>query len=138
MKNGIFRALEEFSSDIKHIINLKVCESTALPSSMHDNQNVVYIKASPATIALTINQLSAVNATFGKVLCIATDNTLLHLISTKSMPILLYGLDVCLLNVASLDLVQTRLLMNVFKTSTNDIIQECCVMFDVKSISDTL
>ena len=51
----------------------------------------------------------AVNAIFGKVLHIATEDTVLHLIATKCMPILLYGLDVCPLNVAdkrSLDFVQ--------------------------------
>ena len=57
------------------------------------------------------------------------------------MTILLYGLDVCPLNVAdkrSLDFVQTRLLMNLFKTSSIAIIQECRVMFDVKSVSDMI
>jgi len=58
----------------------------------------------------------AVNAIFGKVLHIATEDTVLHLIATKCIPILLYGLDVCPLNVAdnrSLDFVQTRLLMKL-------------------------
>ena len=57
------------------------------------------------------------------------------------MPILLYGLDVCPLNVAdkrSLDFVQTRLLMKLFKTSSTDIIQQCRAMFDVKSVSDLI
>jgi len=52
----------------------------------------------------------AVNAIFGKVLRIATEDTILHLISTKCMPILLYGLDVCPVTVAdtrSLDFIQT-------------------------------
>ena len=63
----------------------------------------------------------AVNAIFGKVLNIATEDTVLRLIATKYMPILLDGLDVCPLNVAdkrSLDFVQTRLLMKLFKTSS--------------------
>jgi len=56
---------------------------------------------------------------------------------------LLYGLDVCPLNVAdkrSLDFVQTRLLMKLFKTSSRptDIIQQCRAMFDVKSVSDLI
>ena len=58
----------------------------------------------------------AVNAIFGKVLHTATEDVVLHLIASKCMPILLYGLDVCPLNVAdkrSLDFVQTRLLMKV-------------------------
>ena len=54
---------------------------------------------------------------FGKVLHIATDDTVLHLISTKHMLILLYGLDACPVTLAdqrSLDFVQTRLLMKLF------------------------
>ena len=78
---------------------------------------------------------------------IATEDrsTVLHLIATNCMPILLYGLDVCPLNVAdkrSLDFVQTRLLMKLFKTSSTDIIQQlmpcyvCCHC--VKSVSDLI
>ena len=56
----------------------------------------------------------AVNALFSKVLRIASEETMLHLISTKCVPILLYGLDACPLNMAdkrSLDFIQTRMLM---------------------------
>jgi len=83
----------------------------------------------------------AVNATFGKVLRVVTEDTVPHLISTKCMPILLYELDTCPLNVAdkrSLDFVLTRLLMKLFKISFTDVIHECCVMFDVKSVSDLI
>ena len=68
----------------------------------------------------------------------ATEDVVLHLIASKCMPILLY---VCPLNVAdkrSLDFVQTRLLMKLFKTSAIAIIQECRVMFDVKPVSDMI
>ena len=64
----------------------------------------------------------------------------MHLIS-KYMPILLYGLDACPLNFAdkrSFDFVHTRLLMKLFKTSSADIIHECRVMFDVKSVSNLM
>ena len=35
------------------------------------------------------------NAVFGKVLRIATEETILYFISAKCMPILLHGLDAC-------------------------------------------
>jgi len=38
----------------------------------------------------------------------------------------------------SLDFVQTRLLMKLFKTSSTDIIQQCRAVFDVKSVSDLI
>ena len=66
---------------------------------------------------------------------IATEDTILHLISTKCMSILLYGLDVCPVTVVdtrSLDFIQTRLLMKLFKTAVGgslDIICECGAMF---------
>jgi len=73
----------------------------------------------------------AVNAVFGKVLRIATEESILHLISAKCMPMLLYGLDACPVNVAdkrSLDFMQTRLLMKMFNTGSVDVVHECCVI----------
>jgi len=83
----------------------------------------------------------AVNAVFGKVLRIATEESILHLISAKCMPILLHGLDACPVNVAdkrSLDFVQTRLLMKMFNTGYVDIVHECCAMFDIRSVSSLI
>jgi len=62
---------------------------------------------------------------------------MLHLISAKCMPILLYGLDACPLNVTnkrSLDFMQTLLLMKMFNTGSVDIVHECCVIFDIRSV----
>jgi hypothetical protein len=83
----------------------------------------------------------AVNAIFGKVLRIATEDIILHLISSKCIPILLFGLDVCPVSVAdkrSLDFGQTRLLMKLFKTGSLDIVNECRAMFGIKSVSDLI
>jgi len=66
---------------------------------------------------------------------------MLHLISTKCVPILLYGLDACPLNVAdkrSLDFIQTRLLMKLFNASSTDIVNECRVMFNIQSVSSLI
>ena len=51
------------------------------------------------------------------------------------MPILLYGLDACPLDVAdkrSLEFIQTPLLTKLFSTSFIDIANECSVMFSIR------
>jgi len=66
---------------------------------------------------------------------------ILHLISAKCMPILLYGVDACPVNVAdkrSLDFMQTRLLMKLFNTGSVDIVHECCVGFNIRSASSSI
>ena len=57
------------------------------------------------------------------------------------MPLLLYGLDVCPVSIAdrrSFDFAQTRLLMKIFKTGTVDIINECRIMFGIRTVSDII
>ena len=81
------------------------------------------------------------NGIFGKVLRIATEDTVLHLILTKCIPILLYSLDVCPVSVAdnrSFDFMQSRLLKKVFKTGSIDVINECCEMFNIRSVSSLI
>ena len=81
------------------------------------------------------------NSLLSKVLRIASEETMLHLISTKCVPILLYGLDACPHNTAdkrSLDFIQTRLLMKLFNTSSTDIVNECRVMFNIQSVSSSI
>jgi len=54
---------------------------------------------------------------------------------------LLYGLDACPVNVAdkrSLDFVQTRLLMEMFNTGSVDIVHECCVMLNIRTVSSLI
>ena len=53
------------------------------------------------------------------------------------MPILLYGLDACPIIVSdrkSLDFTITRILMKIFKTTSNDIIGECQAAFNFPSV----
>jgi len=57
------------------------------------------------------------------------------------MPMLLYGLDACPVNVAdkrSLDFMQTRLLMKMFNTGSVDVVHECCAMFDIRTVSSLI
>ena len=83
----------------------------------------------------------AVNAVFGKVLRLASEETILHLIASKCMPVLLYGLDACPISVSdirSFDFVQTRLLMKIFNTGSITIVNKCHEMFGLKRISEMI
>ena len=52
----------------------------------------------------------------------------MQLVSSKCMPVLLYGLDACPLNKAavnSLDFVINRFFMKLFKSNNIDIVRKC-------------
>ena len=75
----------------------------------------------------------SVNAIFGKVLSTATVDVILHLINSKCLPVLLYGLEVCPLTKAdmqSLDFCANRILMKLFVTSNISIVDECRHFFN--------
>jgi len=77
------------------------------------------------------------NAIYGRLGRSASEETILFLINSKCMPILLYGLDACPINVSdrkSLDFTITRILMKIFKTTSNDIIGECQTAFNFPSV----
>ena len=66
----------------------------------------------------------SINASFGKVDRIASDEVILYLVNTKCLPILLYGLECYPLNKAdtrSLDFAVTRFLMKMFRTVNMDV-----------------
>ena len=72
----------------------------------------------------------AVDVVFGKVLRIATEDTILHLISTKCISIMLYCLDASAVTDAdkrSLDFAQNRLLMKLFKSGSSYYTAMCYV-----------
>jgi len=73
----------------------------------------------------------SINAIFGKVGRIASEEVVLHLVKTKCLPILLYGLECYPLNKAdtrSLDFAVTRFLMKMFRTV--NVINDCRLYFD--------
>jgi len=77
------------------------------------------------------------NAIYGRLGECASEETILFLINSKCMPILLYGLDACPIIVSdrkSLDFTITRILMKIFKTTSNDIIGECQAAFNFPSV----
>ena len=51
----------------------------------------------------------------------------------------MYGLDVCSVCFAdkhSFDFIQTRILMKIFKTKSLDIVTQCRLMFNLRTISE--
>ena len=72
------------------------------------------------------------NAIFGKVGRIASEEVILQLLYSKCVPILLYSLEVCPLNISdirSLDLVIDRLFMKLLKTNNINIVRLCQTQF---------
>ena len=66
---------------------------------------------------------------------VATEDIILHMIRTKSLPILLYATEATNLlpsTVSSLDFCVTRFVMKVFRSSNRDIIKSCLDHFDFK------
>jgi len=83
----------------------------------------------------------SLNAVFGKVGRLASEEVILELVCKKCLPILLYGLEACPLNISerkSLDFPVTRFLMKLFKSSNMDIINSCRSYFGFALPSELL
>ena len=81
----------------------------------------------------------AADAVFGKVGRIASEGVILHLVKSKCLPVLLYGLEVCPLtktDLKSLEFVINRFFMKLFRTTNIDIVKTCQSQFsfDLPSI----
>ena len=77
----------------------------------------------------------SVNAIFGKTGRIASEHVTLHLIYSKCIPVLLYGLEACLLtksDLSSLDFELNLFMMKLFKTANSAIVDCCRVNFGLK------
>ena len=80
------------------------------------------------TFQCKCNFYSAVNGIFSKIINFASEKVILELITTKCMPILLYGLESCQLSngdLHSLDFTYNRMCMKLFKSSNVELIKEC-------------
>jgi hypothetical protein len=83
----------------------------------------------------------ALNAIFGKVGRVASEEVVLQLVSSKCLPILMYGTEACGLrksDIQSLDFAIIRFLMKLFKTSNISIIQDTIVFFNFLLPSELL
>ena len=79
------------------------------------------------------------NAVYGRVGGKASEEVVLALIKSKCLPVLLYGIDACPVNVSdsrSLDFTLTRILMKIFRTFSKEIIGECQEKFAVHSVKE--
>ena len=77
----------------------------------------------------------SLNAIFGKIGRSASEEVVLQLVSSKCLPILLYGLEACFLtlsDIRSLDFAVNRFLMKLFKTVNMEIIQDCRDYFNFR------
>ena len=86
-----------------------------------------------STVNLCVVELSKAFDNFGKVLSTATVDVILHLINSKCLPVLLYGLEVCPLTKAdmhSLDFCVNRFLMKLLCTNNISIVDVCRYFFN--------
>jgi hypothetical protein len=77
----------------------------------------------------------AANMIYSKVQLHGKEEVVLHLLKTKCLPILLYGVEACPLvkaDLSSLDFLVVRFLMKLFKSSCRPLIDECLTQFDFK------
>ena len=75
----------------------------------------------------------AANAIFGKIGRIASEEVTLQLLYSKRVPVLLYGLEACPLNISdlrSLDFISDRFFMKLFKTNNINTVRFCQVHLD--------
>ena len=81
----------------------------------------------------------SLNAIFGRIGRSASEEVVLKLVTSKCLPLLLYGTEVMQLNrsdLKSLDFIVNRFLMKLFRTTNMHVIDECRKMFGVTLPSD--
>ena len=70
-----------------------------------------------------------------------TEEVVLHLIKAKYLPVLLYGLEVCLVNVSdmlSLEFTLKRLMIKLFRTYDSGVINSCMSFFGLSTVSELI
>jgi hypothetical protein len=103
-----------------------IIQSRTFKCSLHDNKKSFF---------------RSVNAIFGKLNGLASEEVILQLVFFKCLPVLLYGLEcfsLTLADIRSLDFTFKRFMMKLFRTSNNDIINDCCEFLCVKTPSTLL
>ena len=81
------------------------------------------------------------NSLFGKVANSASEEVILHLVNSKCLPMLLYGLEACPINkteINSLTFTVMRFFMKLFRSSNTNLINDCMFFFGVDSVSENL
>ena len=81
------------------------------------------------------------NAVFGKVANAASESVVIELLKTKCPPTLYYGLEACPVSkkqYKSLNYVLHSTFRKIFKTKSQDIVNECMLMFNCPSAEETI
>ena len=76
----------------------------------------------------------AVNAMLSKLSNCASEECSVRLVTSKCVPVLIYGLEACELfntQIRTLDFMTRRTFMRIFKTRSVDIVQECMSHFNL-------
>jgi exonuclease III len=76
----------------------------------------------------------SINAVFGRIGRIASEEVMIQLVIQKCLPILLYGVEACPITISaakSFDFVMNRFLMKLFQTSNLNIINDCSSFFGI-------
>ena len=79
------------------------------------------------------------NAIYGRLGRCASPEVIVHLLSSKCMPVLLYGIDSCPTNVTEVCSLQhpgTMAFMNIFNTNSIDIVSYCQSAFGFHSVHE--
>ena len=79
------------------------------------------------------------NAIFGRLGRLASEEVVLHLIKAKCLPVLLYGVEVCPVNISdlrSLEFTVKRIMIKLFRTYDTDIINSCMAFFGLPTLSE--
>ena len=72
---------------------------------------------------------------------LATEEVVLRLIKAKCLPVLLYGLEVCPVNVSdmrSLEFTLKRLMIKLFRTYDSGVINRCMSFFGLSTVSELI
>ena len=83
----------------------------------------------------------SLNAVFGRIGRVASEEVVIQLVIQKCLPILLYGTEACPLNkseLGSFDFIINRFLMKLFRTNNITIIDECRLFFNVTLPSSSI
>ena len=70
---------------------------------------------------------------------LATEEVVLHLIKAKCLPVLLYGLEVCPVNVPdmrSFEFTLKRLMIKLFRSYYSGVINSCVSFFGLPTVSE--
>jgi len=81
------------------------------------------------------------NAIFGRVGRLASEEVVLHLIKAKCLPVLLYGIEVCPVNLSdmrSFEFTVKRILIKLFRTYDSGIIVSCMSFFGLPTVSELI